>query len=114
MMNSQTRNTYKGLSSGSTIRSLTATAVLVGAVFSLSACTSQGVDGSVFKVQTGEKTLLDVKKNPEEKVSIEVEVPKVNFKVKQDQVTDTYTPTTHEVVTPNTTYTTTTQSEVNY
>lgn len=62
---------------------LASTALLITMVFVLCGCTQQS-DGGVFKVQSGEKTLLDIKKNPEEKVSIEVDVPKVNFKMKDN------------------------------
>lgn len=102
MMNSQVQeiNTRRTDTTGA-VRLLTTTTLLVGAVFVLCGCTQQGGDGSVFKVQTGEKTLLDIKKNPDEKVSIEVDVPKVNFKMKRnDDVTVERTTTTETTVVP--------------
>ncbi|MDZ4832744.1 MAG: hypothetical protein SGJ27_02970 [Candidatus Melainabacteria bacterium] len=101
MMNSQVQEiSTRRTDTTSAVRLLTTTSLLVGAVFVLCGCTQQG-DGSVFKVQSGEKTLLDIKKNPDEKVSIEVDVPKVNFKMKRDQdVTVERTTTTETTVVP--------------
>jgi hypothetical protein len=69
------------------IKLIAATALLVVSVFALCGCSAQQ-DGSVLKVQTGDKTLLDVKKNPEDNVSIDVEVPRVNLRVNQEPDTD--------------------------
>jgi hypothetical protein len=85
-------------------KKLATASLLIGAVLVLCGCTQQS-DGSVFKVQSGEKTLLDIKKNPDEKVSIEVDVPKVNLKMKNsDEVAVEQTTTTTETtVVPSTT-----------
>lgn len=96
MMNSQTSPSYiKETSTADTIKLIAATALLIGAVFAISGCSAQN-DGSVLKVQTGDKTLLDVKKNPDEKVSIDIEVPKVNLRVNQEpDVKQSFDYTTH-------------------
>ena len=101
MMNSQVYEVgRKRIDATDTLRLIATTSVLVGVVFVLCGCTQQN-DGSVFKVQSGEKTLLDIKKNPDEKVSIEVDVPKVNFKMKNnDDVTVQHTTVTEQTVTP--------------
>ena len=101
MMNSHTSDTY--ITTDGTIakvKLIITTALLVICVFALCGCSSQS-DGSVLKVQTGEKTLLDIKKNPDEKVSIEVDVPKVHLKLKQDpDVKESFGYTTHPELAP--------------
>ncbi len=84
-------------------KKLATASLVIGAVLVLCGCTQQS-DGSVFKVQSGEKTLLDIKKNPDEKVSIEVDVPKVNLKMKNSDDVDVEqtTTTTETTVIPST------------
>lgn len=87
MMNSQAYEVRRNRTDNiGTVRLLTTTSLLISAVFVLCGCSQQS-DGSVFKVQSGEKTLLDIKKNPDEKVSIEVDAPKINLKMKHDDDT---------------------------
>ena len=102
MMNSQVYEVCRNrFDTTSTVRLLATTSILVSAVFVLCGCTQQS-DGSIFKVQSGEKTLLDIKKNPDEKVSIEVDVPKVNLKMKHDDDTtvEQHTTVTETTVNP--------------
>lgn len=100
MMNSQVYEVCRNrFDTTSTVRLLGATSILVIAVAVLCGCTQQS-DGSVFKVQSGEKTLLDIKKNPDEKVSIEVDVPKVNLKM-NDTTVEQRTTVTETTVNPS-------------
>ena len=99
-MRSQSSNSYIRTTNATTLKLIAATSLLVVSVFALCGCSAQG-DGSVLKVQTGDKTLLDVKKNPDDKVSIDVEVPRVNLRVKQDPDTrETFDYTTHSELPP--------------
>jgi len=65
------------------LKLIAATSLLIVSMIALGGCSTQE-DGSVLKVQTGDKTLLDVKKNPNDNVSIDVEVPRVNLRVNQE------------------------------
>lgn len=99
-MRSQPSNTYIRTTNATTLKLIAATSLLVVSMFALGGCSAQG-DGSVLKVQTGDKTLLDVKKNPDDKVSIDVEVPRVNLRVNQERDTrDSFDYTTHSELPP--------------